>query len=510
MFLLNYESAKLEPWLATGMTHNDTKDVWTLSLRKGITWNDGIPYTADDVLFTTQILVAHAKDFGAGWIKAVKSTDKVDDLTIKFTLAKPDPFFQLNNFASKIVGSFNVVPKHVFDGKDAATFNNFDLSKGWPLGTGPYKLVKANQTETTFDLDPNYWGAKTGFKSLPAPKRIIFTTAGTEEAASALLTQHKVDSSASISAPTFASYAAKNPSLTGWYAKAPYAWFDPCERNLEFNVSKSPFNDKDIRYAISYAIDRAQVVAIAYGGNSLPSKSPFPNYGGLSRYVKLAEDAGLYTKYPVGTYNLDAAAKIMTDKGYTKGSDGYYQKGGQSIAFDLVTPNYPEIVAVGQVVAEQLQSFGINATQRKEDPGVFDVALHNGTVDAWIGWEMCGSVNEALSSLNTLNNFYLVPTGTRADTNFWRWDNAEYSKIMTDWAKLALDDPNNDKAFLQAYEIYLRELPVIPVAQAIKMIAFDKTYWTNWPSVDNNYIQPPTWWQSTAEIIHNIKPSGAQ
>ena len=209
MFLLNYESAKLEPWLATGMTHNDTKDVWTLSLRKGITWNDGIPYTADDVLFTTQILVAHAKDFGAGWIKAVKSTDKVDDLTIKFTLAKPDPFFQLNNFASKIVGSFNVVPKHVFDGKDAATFNNFDLSKGWPLGTGPYKLVKANQTETTFDLDPNYWGAKTGFKSLPAPKRIIFTTAGTEEAASALLTQHKVDSSASISAPTFASYAAK-------------------------------------------------------------------------------------------------------------------------------------------------------------------------------------------------------------------------------------------------------------------------------------------------------------
>ena len=199
----------------------------------------------------------------------------------------------------------------------------------------------------------------------------------------------------------------------------------------------------------------------------------------------------------------------MTDKGYTKGSDGYYQKGGQSIAFDLVTPNYPEIVAVGQVVAEQLQSFGINATQRKEDPGVFDVALHNGTVDAWIGWEMCGSVNETLSSLNTLNNFYLVPTGTRADTNFWRWDNAEYSKIMTDWAKLALDDPNNDKAFLQAYEIHLRELPVIPVAQAIKMIAFDKTYWTNWPSVDNNYIQPPTWWQSTAEIIHNIKPSGA-
>ena len=509
MFLLNYESAKLEPWLATGMTHNDTKDVWTLSLRKGITWNDGIPYTADDVLFTTQILVDHAKDFGAGWIKAVKSTDKVDDLTIKFTLAKPDPFFQLNNFASKIVGSFNVVPKHVFDGKDAATFNNFDLSKGWPLGTGPYKLVKTNQTETTFDLDPNYWAQKQVSRACPLPSA----------SSSRLLALKKLPAPCSLSTRLITRRRSAHRLLPHMPQKsepdrlvrqAPYAWFDPCERNLEFNVSKSPFNDKDIRYAISYAIDRAQVVAIAYGGNSLPSKSPFPNYGGLSRYVKLAEDAGLYTKYPVGTYNLDAAAKIMTDKGYTKGSDGYYQKGGQSIAFDLVTPNYPEIVAVGQVVAEQLQSFGINATQRKEDPGVFDVALHNGTVDAWIGWEMCGSVNEALSSLNTLNNFYLVPTGTRADTNFWRWDNAEYSKIMTDWAKLALDDPNNDKAFLQAYEIHLRELPVIPVAQAIKMIAFDKTYWTNWPSVDNNYIQPPTWWQSTAEIIHNIKPSGAQ
>ncbi len=508
MFLLNYESGKIEPYLGESMDHNAAQDVWTLHIRKGITWSDGVAFNADDVVFTAKVFADHAADFGAGWVREVKSTEKVDDLTVRYTLVKADPFFQLNTFASKIVSSQIIVPKHIFEGKDAATFTNFDLAKGLPLGTGPYKLVKANQTETTWDLDPNYWGAKTSFTTLPAPKRIIFTTAGTEEAASAQLIQQKVDSSASISAPTFASLAPKNPALTGWFPKAPYAWFDPCERNLELNLSKAPFNDRDIRYALNYAINREQVVAIAYGGNSLPSRSPFPSYGGLNRFLKLADDAGLYKKYLVGTYNADAAAKLLTAKGYTKGGDGFYQKDGKALAFDITTADYPEIVAVGQVVAEQLQEFGINATQRKQDPGVFDTALHNGTLDAWIGWQMCGSVSEPFSSLNSLSSQFLVPAGTRADSNFWKFDNADLSKTLDAWGQLALDDPQQDKQFLAAYEIYLRELPVIPVAQAIKLIAFNTTYWTNWPSVENNYIHPPTWWQSAAKIIHALKPSG--
>src|SRR5260370_40434775 len=57
LFILNYETGKIQPWLGTDFKANATQDVWTLSLRKGITWSDGVPFTADDVVFTVQMLV---------------------------------------------------------------------------------------------------------------------------------------------------------------------------------------------------------------------------------------------------------------------------------------------------------------------------------------------------------------------------------------------------------------------------------------------------------------------
>ena len=73
---------------------------------------------------------------------------------------------------------------------------------------------------------------------------------------------------------------------------------------------------------------------------------------------------------------------------------------------------------------------------------------------------------------------------------------------------LPLGDPKIDQLFLQANEIFLKELPVIPIAQARKIIPFDTTYWTNWPTYDNQYLHPATWWMSTHEIIDNLKPTG--
>jgi len=75
--------------------------------------------------------------------------------------------------------------------------------------------------------------------------------------------------------------------------------------------------------------------------------------------------------------------------------------------------------------------------------------------------------------------------------------------------QLPLGDPKIDDLFVQAMEIWLAELPVIPVTQAKKIIPFNTTYWTNWPSAKNNYLHPPTWWQSAHQIIHSIKPAGA-
>lgn len=124
-----------------------------------------------------------------------------------------------------------------------------------------------------------------------------------------------------------------------------------------------------------------------------------------------------------------------------------------------------------------------------------------------MAWMSCGSINEAWSSMDTFNAKWLMPVGERAQFNAWRWNNAKYSALVDEMGKLPLGDPRNDELFVSAMEIWLDELPIIPITQAKKLLPFDETYWTGWPSAKKNYLHPPTWWQSTHKIIHNLEPA---
>ncbi|MEZ4837264.1 MAG: hypothetical protein R2873_35575, partial [Caldilineaceae bacterium] len=83
-----------------------------------------------------------------------------------------------------------------------------------------------------------------------------------------------------------------------------------------------------------------------------------------------------------------------------------------------------------------------------------------------------------------------------------------YGALIDEMGTLPLGDPRVEELFLEASAIYMDELPVIPITQAKKIIPFDTTYWTGWPTFENDYIHPPTWWQSTHVIIHNLQPAG--
>lgn len=64
-----------------------------------------------------------------------------------------------------------------------------------------------------------------------------------------------------------------------------------------------------------------------------------------------------------------------------------------------------------------------------------------------------------------------------------------------------------EELFLEAMEYWLEDMPALPIAQAIKLVPFNEAYWTNWPTADNPYIQPATWWQSTHLILHELQPA---
>jgi peptide/nickel transport system substrate-binding protein len=116
LFILNYETGEFVPWLGVSFTANDTLDEWTLKLRDGVKWSDGEPFTADDVVFTINLLLdpnnAVLSDAAAlqQWVDTVT---KVDDLTVDFKLKQSNPRFELDYFSVKIWGGVNIVPKHI-------------------------------------------------------------------------------------------------------------------------------------------------------------------------------------------------------------------------------------------------------------------------------------------------------------------------------------------------------------------------------------------------------------
>jgi peptide/nickel transport system substrate-binding protein len=518
LFMLNYQTGEIEPWLGESMTANETQDVWTLKLRQGIEWSDGTPVTAADVTFTYSdlLLGPTGAELGGAWTQEwVASVEAVDDLTVTFTLTKPNPRFQLDYFSVKIWGGVSIMPKHIWEGQDPLTFKNYDAASSlMPIGTGPYVLTGFNDdgTEFNYERNDNWWGAKTGWKPLPAPKYLKWVWAGPPETRAALMAENQIDSLMDITLGALQAVQAQNPNIVAWYSDLPKAWVpDPCSRTFEFNNEDPVWGDPEMRWAINYVIDRDKIVEIAYESSTFKSRHFFPAYPPLDAIVDAAIEAGAWNVDELWTVDPAKAAAIIEGKGYVKNGD-YYEKDGQQLTLDIVTHEaFIEKQRIAQVVVEQLQAFGINATTRNMAGAQWGEEFLKGNLQAKMGWQTCGSVNEPWASLDQFNVKWLVPVGERANGNGWRWqgpDAEAYSALVDEMGTLPLGDPKVQELFNEAMTIWFKNLPVIPVTQAKKIIPFSTTYWTGWPTADDDYIHPPTWWQHTHAIIHALKPAG--
>lgn len=513
LFLLNYETGEIQPWLAESFTPNETLDVWTLGLREGTTWSDGEAFNADDVVFTIELLLGdETRTLGeaANMQQWVSSVEKVDDQTVVFNLTAPNPRFQLDYFSVRIWGSVVMLPEHVWAGQDPFTFTYYDPEQGWPLGTGPYTLTSASPTQFVWDRNDNWWGAATGFHELPVPLRLIFAITGSEENRSLLMSDGQLDSAMNITLGAFEAIQARNPNVIAWYDSIPYAWADPCPREISFNTQVAPWSDPNVRKAVSLFIDREQINAVAYEGTTTPSSTMFVQYGGMAPYIDAIVEAGMGTS---PTADVAAGDALLTESGWAKNGNGFYEKEGQVLVADIeVNQGSIEYVRTVNVIVEQLRAAGIDATARPLQEVTANDNRANGNYGIAYNWDTCGSVNEPWVSLNQMNVSRYVEIGSRASSNNPRWNSEgaqAYSAIVDQIGVLPLGDPSIPAMVVDAYRYIYDETPFIPLVQAVKLVPFDTTYWTNWPTAENNYNHPATWWNSTHQIILNLQKAGS-
>ncbi|MCX7323433.1 MAG: ABC transporter substrate-binding protein [Hyphomicrobiales bacterium] len=507
LFFTNHIRNELIPWQEERMeTSADFREV-TITLRPNVRWADGRPLTSADLVFTFDTLRANAPEMAlSGAMREwVESATARDERTVVVRLTKPGPRWAQDMLATGQVTRFVVLPKHVWEGKDPKTFGNFDLAQGWPLGTGPYRVVRSDANSMVMDRLDRWWAIDAGLvQALPAPERVIYRPA-TADAMAQLYTANEIDAGRSIQVGAFEAARARNPNLISWNRQGP-VWGVPsgCTHRLAFNNQSPPFDRADVRRAIATIIDRNQIADLAWEGSAPTTLAPFSSYPGMQAYVTQM-DAQI--RQAAGKTDPRQAEQMLTASGFSRGPDQKWRlPDGQPWQ---VTINTQQGEPIAPVVARQLQSAGIDAVFRPlADAQYFD-AMASGSYAAVVGVH-CGSLYDPWQTLEHFHSKYAPNAGARAPNlrAITRYRNPELDALLERMEAMRPSPTNAAYVDLvrQATAIVMRDMPQISLTEEVHTMAMNSTHWTGWPTAADPYVAPFVPWDGYALIVHRLRP----
>ncbi|MBV9152754.1 MAG: ABC transporter substrate-binding protein [Alphaproteobacteria bacterium] len=502
---LAYYSAfadKTYMWLAESYEFSPDFKRLTIKTRPGISWSDGTAFSAEDVAYTLNTL----RDLGAKvrWgvdvQQAVDKATAADPSTVVVDFKIPSPRFFFFMTYKYDIGVY-IVPKHIFDGQDWTSFKHFDVAKKWPITTGPWQVVDASPQQKVFDRRASWWAADKKLAPLPAVERNIWLpSAGEQQNAQAIIT-NQIDAGTAMQPATFPTVFRANDKVTTHTGqKPPYGYMDWWPISLYVNNERPPFNDKDVRWALSYYIDRKQLIDVGYLGASTASQLPMPPYPPLMPYFDAVKD--LLAKYDTNEFAPKKADALLQGKGFKKDGEGFWaDPQGKRLKLDIIGfgASGP---AIGPVIVEMLKRRGVEAGMGL--PPDFDERFQKGQFDGAI-YGHGGSINEPYATMRLYQGASIAVPGAH-QANFSRWKNAEYDKLVDEAYGVA---PENTKKLTdiwhRAMEIWLPELPDIQLVQNYHRIPWDTVYWKNWPTEQNAYVNGAHWHLTFAMVLWNLQ-----
>jgi hypothetical protein len=164
LFTYNQFTGEHIPWIAESYDYNDDFTAVTVKLREGVTWSDGERFDAEDVAYTLNMLLENGKtkkDLRKSIDVANQLTgaEVLDPLTVRIDLVKPDPRYVYRQLTNYFGHGLVWLPEHVWsEVENHADFTFLDLEKGWPVGTGAWKLVRNTPNEIVLDRRDDWWG----------------------------------------------------------------------------------------------------------------------------------------------------------------------------------------------------------------------------------------------------------------------------------------------------------------------------------------------------------------
>ncbi len=490
-------------WLAESYQFTPDFKQLTIKTRTGIKWSDGTPFGAEDVAYTMNTLrdLGPKVKWGIDVNQALDQATVTDPNTVVLRFKIPSPRFFFFAAYKYDIGIY-IVPKHIFEGQDWAAFKHFDIAKGWPVTTGPWRVADSSLQQKVFERRGSWWAAEQKLAPMPQVERNIWLpTVNEQDTAQAQITNH-ADFGGPLQPATFPTIIRQNPKITSYSGQQPpWGYVDWWPISLYVNNEVKPFDDKDVRWALSHYIDRKQVIAVGYLGADTVSSLPMPPYKPLLPYFDAVKD--LLAKYDTLAFDPKKGDALLSAKGFKKNGDFWQTPDGKPLALDIIGFGASGS-AMGPVLAQMLRRHGVSASLTL--PPDFAQRFQKGQYVGSI-YGHGGSIREPYDTLRLYQSQSIAVPGAHA-VNFSRWKNPEYDKIVDE---VYITDPKDvaklKQLFHAAMEIWLPELPDIQLVQNYHRIPLNTTHWQKWPTADNSYINDASWHLTFPIVLWNIEPA---
>jgi peptide/nickel transport system substrate-binding protein len=456
--LLNNEAET--PMLASSYQWNSDKTSIVFTVRDGVKWNDGQPFSAADVAFTFSVMKsAPATDLYSLWTGAGLQSVTAAGNKVTMTFAKPAGSYFFN-FANQV----GIVPQHIFSAGDAAAHPDTWADPN-PVGTGPFMVSPCSPNNIQYTANPSYWQP-----GKPYIQKVEYPAYLDNGPANLDLASGKAQWGSQFIPNIKQFYLNKSANNNTW---------SPPVTNVELFPNLDPSHPATsklaVRQAIAAAIDRTQIAAVGEGG-----QQPAANQTGIvtPTFQKYFDSAAL-TAAGYDKPNVAKAKQLMSSAGYSSSNP---------LKLTVITiTGYTDWDASLAVIKQQLAPIGIDLTVSDLAQQTYDSKLFNGDFDLAYYGEAGGptpyyEMRQILYSKNS------APIGKQANSNYERYNNPTVDALFDQYPTASDTD---QVAIIQKIEAaMLADVPIIPTTESVDWFQYNTSDIQGWPTKDNPYAQP--------------------
>lgn len=475
-------NGSVTPDLATSWTYKNPTTI-DFNLVHNATWHDGQPFTANDVVFTINLLLTHKEiSYLHTFVTTIASVQAPDNYTVELQTSKPDA--TLHDY--RLV-NIPIFPQHVW-----TTVGNYtSFANDNPIGTGPFKFVKwgGPGTYAEYVANDNY------FYGRPHIDQLVFQYFTSANAMALALESGQID----YAGPTFPN--ALVSTLTSQADVQVISRLGPEYYYFDFNGYAQGFGNpalrnKAVRIALSHAIDNQELAQVVWGGFAVPQTTIIP----------VALGSWVNPNIKQYDFNLTEAAALLDAAGYKLGSDGVrVGPDGTRLVMKMEVPsNYAEEYRAVQEISGWWKQIGVIATAQITDIGTLSQESFNWKFDTyiWVWSSTSGTDPDLFVSVFQSNQAAPAPNPGFSDSGY---QNPTYDQLYTQ--QLQETDPAKRQAIIyQMQDIIHQDAVYYPVYDPYLVQAIRSDRFTGAPPGN----LPPAFQGTFHSLVTSIRPIATQ